>query len=156
MPSGKVHNAVTLLTAFYTATLAPVYLPHTGASGLALIPGCLTGLLVGPDLDVDEGNKSYGIMRELGCIPGTVWKVVWWPYSFIPHRHWLSHMPIISTALRVMWLALITFGFAGQILWLVQEPVFWWYVAGLALADAHHWFLDTVVKSDGRRYVRHY
>jgi uncharacterized metal-binding protein len=148
MPDGKVHNAVTWLTAGYIVILSPLYLPHTGPEALFMVPGCLTGLLVTPDLDVDYGTESaYLIKKNLGHMIMLAWLSFWWPYSRIfPHRHWGSHVPVISTFIRMGYICLFTLGYFGTVIWLVQQWGFWYWFLGLCLADFHHWFMDVVTR----------
>lgn len=153
MPSGAVHNGVTLLTAVNTAALALLYLPLTGVEGLAMVPGSLTALLVNPDLDVDGGNISYKTARRYGV--EFIWRTFWFPYSrALPHRHWLSHMPVLSTFIRLVYIFWLPLLLSGRVLEILQHPLVKWYFVGLCIADFHHWFLDLVVKERGRRVYK--
>jgi uncharacterized metal-binding protein len=124
-----------------------------------LTGGCLAGVLLTPDLDVDNPVHSHAIVdRRIGCLPGLIWRVLWYPYAkSIPHRHWLSHAPIIGTLLRVMYIALPTWA----VLTLLGYPKIWLYLPdcwlgvliGLAVSDALHWAADMGI-SQTKRFFR--
>lgn len=97
--------------------------------------GCVFGIVMSPDLDIN--HSTYGENLLPGCV-GSVWKSWWWLYGFVlPHRHWLSHAPIIGTLVRIVyafwWIALI------DAHWFV---VLWPVWCGLALSDTAHWLMD--------------
>ena len=166
MASGKRHDraCVTLTIGLVAAaSAAPValgfypsarYLAGVAAAGV----GLLSGHLLSPDLDINS-------------IPTDRWRRVglysmWGIYrDLIPyHRHWASHIPVISTALRVLYLSiwiaalcatLVAFaGFWGadisgvlRLKWLALNSEFIaliardWFI-GLCVADFGHWVLD--------------
>ena len=64
------------------------------------------GIFVTPDHDVDSGNISfYYIRRYLGSAAEFIWYRAWMPYAVsYKHRSPLTHWPIISTALRMVYL----------------------------------------------------
>lgn len=142
MTTGRNHNLITLGASAALYLLAPY--PHT--ERIALGAGCLAGILITPDLDVDGLVASHGVMRSsLGALPGFLWRLLWLPYSYlIPHRHWLSHAPIIGTAGRLAYMA----GLAWLVMRLLSIPIpplpYWsiYAVAGLAVSDALHWLAD--------------
>jgi uncharacterized metal-binding protein len=56
----------------------------------------LGGLYLSPDLDLKSLPwKRWGILR-----------IIWLPYQRIPHRHWLSHAPIVGSIGRLLYLGL--------------------------------------------------
>ena len=156
MSSGRTHAAVTMISSAGCAYL--LYrqgLPSSQA--LAFCMGGLAGLLVNPDLDVDNGSISQRVVRHsTGCLESTAWSFLWVPYAIlIPHRSPLSHWPILGTTLRLVYLALIF-----HLLWLglhytlglaplathtgpLSLPV-WALPAylGLCLSDSMHYFFD--------------
>jgi uncharacterized metal-binding protein len=149
MPDGRTHTSVTVLTSIY----ASVFLLDRVTSGsfplesTAVIVGCLSGVVLTPDLDVDGGNVGFSIIRRrAGSLPAFLWRAYWFPYSrLIPHRHWVSHLPLVSTAIRLTYL----------FWWIPLVPVtswlwtaFLWFAVGLALADFNHAFLDFVRPDD--------
>jgi uncharacterized metal-binding protein len=163
MPDGTTHSLATLLLAG-TVGLGSYHLhlldqPHA----IAMAGGCLAGLLLTPDLDVDTGSDSDDWIRRLfGRGPAIVWWILWRPYSYlIPHRSPLSHFPIVGTVIRLGYVSLI----AWVTVWLLdllvtlQIPAIrsipWWFplgFTGLALADLGHWILDNTIKGQQRRF----
>lgn len=104
---------------------------------LSAIGGLIFGYLNGPDLDqptttINETEVAVDIykwLRKRKCpyyIANFIKqsmiiskKIFWYPYSFIPHRHWLSHSHVISTALRelyfmAMWVIIINIFYTLQ------------------------------------------
>jgi uncharacterized metal-binding protein len=147
MPDGKTHAAITTIAAaglYGAGTL--LGLPD--GVPLALAGGCMVGLLITPDLDVNDRIYAHHLLRrEAGRLPALAWKTFWLPYSrLVPHRHWLSHAPFIGTSLRLgylvllAWLLLALFGHP----WPWQELPAWapWAVWGLVVSDALHWAAD--------------
>ena len=98
MPSGKTHDAITLLLA------APTFAAAWGATRsvpLAVVAtaGMLFGgLMFGPDLDIlSRQYARWGLFRFL-----------WWPYRVIfRHRSRWSHGIIFGTLIRVVYFALM-------------------------------------------------
>ncbi|HEY0005987.1 MAG TPA: metal-binding protein [Pyrinomonadaceae bacterium] len=94
MPSGKTHDAVTVILA------APTFLlgwSLTGSLALAiLVTGAmlLGGFMFGPDLDIQSRQYTrWGIFRLL-----------WLPYRVVfKHRSRLSHGIIFGTLIRVIY-----------------------------------------------------
>lgn len=156
MPSGRTHAAITTLAAagLFCAGFA-TWQPLT--VNLALAGGCLAGVLITPDLDSDEPVLSnYLIRREAGRLPSLLWQAVWLPYArVLPHRHWLSHAPVIGTALRlaylsgIAWLGLALLGRGFSWGWL---PDWWpWALGGLTVSDTLHWAVDRITTRTRRR-----
>lgn len=148
MPSGRIHSTATVMLA-----AAGVYLSlrsgSPAAQTIALSAGVLTGLVLTPDLDVDEGCTSTRIIRQtFGRFAARLWYLFWLPYSLaIPHRSSLSHFPILGTAIRLGYVAalpLLVYFLAGLPFRLPPLPVETaWAAAGLALADLLHFLMDT-------------
>lgn len=143
MPAGRVHTTSTLLLGVALLLPAPWYVDRLGAEAVALVPGCIAGILLSPDLDVDRGNVSHRKMGDLAKEIGWIWRVFWWPYAkAIRHRHWLSHGYIAGTAIRLFYIWLFT----GMYYWLpaswVTSPWVWWWVAGLVASDCLHTAMD--------------
>ena len=156
MSSGRTHAAVTMISSVGIA-----YLLHdqglNSSQALAFCIGGLTGLLVNPDLDVDNGSISQRVVRKsTGCLISAAWSFLWVPYALImPHRSVFSHWPILGTVLRLAYLVLVyhliwlglhhTLGLApvathtGPLLLPVWAlPAF----IGLSMTDALHWMFD--------------
>jgi len=141
------------------STVAAVGLYWLGArAGLsetanqAVAAGCILGILITPDLDVDRPVRSHFVVfRRFGPAIAVVWRLVWLPYGLaIRHRSWVSHMPIAGTLIRsayflciasiLVWAAGRFGGFA-----LPTEGIpalIPWALIGLAASDALHWAAD--------------
>jgi uncharacterized metal-binding protein len=105
MSDGKVHAAATIglslgvLTGYSLGYLTddPVLIGVT-------VLGVGTGVFIGPDQDVDNGNISNYYVRKLFIIDW-FWSAFWNPYRLaFKHRGFWSHSPIISTLLRLFYL----------------------------------------------------
>lgn len=153
MPSGKVHSFTTIVLSGLSGFVAY----HQGyplVDIAAVAGGCLAGVLLTPDLDVNRGSISNKYARRIGCVFGAVWAVIWKPYSLlIPHRSPLSHFPILGTAIRLaymaglIWLVMTPFHLAGVIR-LPALPTWWPYAfAGLALSDTVHFVMDKLFRN---------
>lgn len=133
MASGRAHDHGAILCAIAWAV--------AGHKFAAL--GALAGLMLSPDQDLFRcnANRRWGIVR-----------FIWWPYSqAIPHRHWLSHGPVIGTLTRYTYLrciiaiAWLLFDRAAPVEQIWQfypwEPLF---LCGLASADILHLLADRI------------
>ena len=140
MASGKNHDRSILLT-------TPVILAAAIASGhaevglIATASYYLGGLYLSPDLDlVSRPFKRWGLLRWL-----------WLPYQrLIPrHRHWLSHGPVIGSAVRLVYLAawlsplLVLFPGLQRVQWVgVTLPNVVGFLVGVELSALNHLLLD--------------
>ena len=100
------------------------------ARDLLLAPSCLLGLWLSPDLDlIDPRGLPGKFLEMLGVVDDYK--------DFIPHRHKLSHTPVLGTAIRLLFLLPL----AG-LLWMVGSSLPLWAMArvfvGLSLADSLH------------------
>lgn len=145
MPSGRTHLGFTaglilVETGLFLSTHHPDLIP--------LIAGTSVGLIVTPDLDLAEnGMISHGMIRKYGgAILEGLWYGVWYPYGkLISHRSWVSHAPIISTVIRVLYLLLIlspVIYYYRDLLYLVPPREAFTMFMGLAIADLLHITLD--------------
>lgn len=140
MSSGKRHARMSLAL---SVPLAMVVYAKTHNIKLAVSAGVgcgVIGQLVTPDLDQPSLTRSEWLVIKRVPILGWLW-VAYWSilYARIPHRHWLSHAPIIGTAGRVTYMAvpLLILG--------VSIPVNAWTVGGvigLGVSDLVHWVMD--------------
>lgn len=156
MPSGKVHTAMTIATA--SGVIAPYAVVNLGGDPYLYIAGCLAGILLTPDHDVDAGNISHSIIRKVSTVSEKIWKYFWLPYALaIPHRGTLSHFPFIGTLARLGYLmaGINLIGFIGWgIVSLVgidtmSHFIWWWnwsFFFGLAHSDIVHWAADLTIK----------
>ncbi len=98
MPSGKTHDAITLLIA--VPTLAATW-GVTGSLPLAITTTCATlfgGFMFGPDLDIlSRQYTRWGVFR-----------FIWWPYrTMFRHRSRWSHGIIFGTLIRIVYFAFV-------------------------------------------------
>lgn len=167
MSSGVTHATISVAAAPLAFVLA---LEVTGSPSLALCAaaGCgLLGILLTPDLDQETTgwaeNKLLRNRNLLVAMIGAAHALIWYPYAkLIPHRHFLSHFPVVGTALRLGYL----FAACAVLYWFAVEVFGWtiplpelslaiYYgtptVCGLALSDALHWITDIISSAYKRR-----
>lgn len=150
MPSGKVHSALTLSVA--SGVLAPHFIWMTGGDPFKYLAGCLCGVLVMPDMDVDAGNISDTYIRKVFPPAQKIWRTFWFPYAkLVPHRHFISHFPFVGTLLRIGYIFLIVnlfvwivnlFNNTVSFIWLWD----WAFVFGLCHVDIIHFVVDQTIK----------
>jgi uncharacterized metal-binding protein len=175
MPSGKVHDRITVVGAA-AAGAAWFYLaPPSSPTMEAIVPGVslvsmtlFSGLMLSPDLDLHSS-----IYNRWGPL-----KFIWLPYQkLIPHRSPLSHSYLLGPLLRVVyflftgWLLLrlgtfiaaqfttinrgdLTRQYTDGLLWLWKaHPLSVQYAAaGLILGTFLHVAADTIVTGFKRRF----
>ena len=94
MPSGRTHDAVTVLLALPAGAAAFAATADFRLSLIVVIAFLFGGLMFGPDLDT--GSTQYSRWRVL--------KFLWFPYrNFFKHRSRWSHGLIFGTLLRVVY-----------------------------------------------------
>ena len=171
MPSGKVHDKITIAAA---AVSVPVWwycaaTPRDPSVGAVLIGSLLfSGLLISPDLDLNSSiYKRWGPLRFL-----------WWPYQkAVPHRSWVSHSYVFGPLLRTAYLLAVVYGVLRIGLWTVraifpldrnalsrqwlhtllhlprEHPAhFYMLLLGLLLGAGLHCVADTVWSAAKRRF----
>ena len=145
MPSGLVHARTSAILSVPACALALGATNNSLAAGLACAAGCLSGILLTPDLDQESISSSeYWLIKwTLGI--GFLWTMLWYPYARLcKHRSAISHFPFLGTAGRLLYLGLFV-ALALQLGW--QPPSFpldlaLWALAGLVLSDSAHWAMD--------------
>jgi uncharacterized metal-binding protein len=159
MASGTEHTVTSVAAAAPLAVSVPLIAYGTGAdvgtalvAGAATAAGCLAGVALSPDLDQETLTKSEWIIVKWLPTLGWVWPALWDLYArLLPHRHALSHLPVVGTAGRLgylwAWWALIRFALAQTTgvratLPAVPAGVLALTVAGLLLSDTLHWLMD--------------
>lgn len=147
MPNGNTHTAATIALAVGLGSVAY----YNGYPAVPLTAGILAGLVLTPDLDVAGGSISnYHMQRAGGCLVGAVWSLIWAPYSrLLHHRSIWSHLPILSTAIRLGYLAIIPAVLIYlRIVPMPSLPGWWiWPVMGLALSDCLHYLMDKTMRN---------
>lgn len=152
MSSGYVHARATIVLAPLIASLAYISVNNIDLA-LQLGLGCLIGVFLTPDLDIDRVRiLSSSVMGKVG----NIWRTYWYVYSrWLPHRSFLSHFPIVGTLVRLAYLGLLPLTinlfcyYSGNESYNLQEVVgfVWdmrWIVAGLTIADLLHYLMDIV------------
>lgn len=151
MSSGAEHAKASVACAI---ALVPLVGPIAGpVAALAAAAGSLLGIALSPDLDQEGLNRfEHKLVRAtLGL--GYLWVMVWYPYArYIPHRGWLSHAPVVGTAIRVVYLGtvlgvgMVLAGLWPYYLGLLQTELasqtLGWIIAGLVVSDIAHWVMD--------------
>lgn len=97
--------------------------------------GAFCGVILTPDLDVDDGTISEHFVRSVSNIAQKVWWIYWYPYRRImKHRSFLSHFPVVSTLIRVVY----AFWWVYALGWSLPPA----FINGLVAVDAIHYFMD--------------
>lgn len=156
MSSGFVHSKASLMLA---AGFSVGALVSQDPKILVCTLGALTGIMLSPDLDVDNGNISEKIIKQkVGWFGARLWKWFWSGYSgSFKHGQFGSHFPVFSTAIRLayiyFWVLLpfysINYFFLGNY-FNTSGDLDWWartifnpfFLYGLCSADTIHFFLD--------------
>lgn len=156
MPSGRIHGQDSIILAAQAVGLTVMQGGDLRVA-LSVATGSVLGLFLSPDLDQDGRTSSELILIRRIPVIGHAFFMFWYPYAvLIPHRHFLSHAPVISTAGRLLYialfwvavlLALVLLGVDVQTSVLTRRAVgLWpwarWILVGLALSDSMHWLRD--------------
>jgi uncharacterized metal-binding protein len=117
MPSGKIHDQITVVGAIVIAPVWYIFAPAPTnlTAGLCLVGATLfSGLMLSPDLDLNSSIYSrWGPFRYL-----------WWPYQkAIPHRSKLSHSYLLGPALRVLYFLLVAWLLLRTGTWIAAQFV---------------------------------
>ena len=141
MPSGKIHSQDSIALAALTLAL-PFVTDLPFSISIPVAAGCVSGIILSPDLDQEGKTHSENVIFRMLKPLGVVFFLYWYTYAVImPHRHFLSHFPVVGTLGRLMYLAPLWW----LLFWRVGLDVpGWgvWWVAGLMLSDAVHWARD--------------
>lgn len=148
MSSGADHaRATTILTPIVGTAVA--YFTQNLALGTLAAIGCYTGVVLSPDLDLKQITRSERIIMNKSRLLGFLFRAYWQPYgNSVPHRHIVSHMPIISTIGRIIYALAFPFilslflGFTPQLLAVLLTPYFLVFVLGLIVSDTAHAIMD--------------
>ena len=124
MASGRRHDQATWLLALPFGALCWPWLGLSGAA-VASFSFVFGGLLLSPDLDTrSNASRRWGPLTLL-----------WWPYRrLLSHRSLLSHAPLLGTAGRLLYLALL-----WSVLCLLGRPLGTPAPAGLLEAVQRLW-----------------
>lgn len=153
MPGGKVHTALTVAT--MSGVIAPYAIVQLNGDPWLYVAGCVTGLLITPDLDINNGNISDTFIRRVSPVAQWLWRLFWTPYALIlPHRSTFSHFPFIGTLLRIGYIFLLLNLFSLLFFLILRmfntaHPIWIWnwsFFFGLAHVDIIHWWADNTIK----------
>lgn len=155
---GKVHNWTSVVLSVPTG-IATGIAASDPVVGLGALLGCLLGMILTPDLDqVAISFSEWGMVKKLGPL-GFFWMGLWYFYArAIPHRSPLSHLPILGTAIRVVYTASLlvaAWAILGRPI-LPPMPVWGWAFLlggfeGLVVSDTGHFLLDLLPKRKKRK-----
>lgn len=153
MASGQTHAKVAGVVGTTLVGIA-IYVAGNGytQAAIGLIIGAIGGLLITPDIDHwVRTHEEYRVYRYLGSLAGKLWQSYWSPYAtFIPHRHWLSHLPGIGTALRIFYLSIpvwIGWYWFGWII-PIEPDLYWAAFIAWTVQDTFHWIFDGFGRKD--------
>jgi uncharacterized metal-binding protein len=140
-----------------SGVIAPYLIVQLNGNPYFYIIGNLVGLLVTPDLDLNNDNYSHYIIRKAFYPAYWIWRLFWKPYSLlISHRSPISHFPFVGTLFRIGYIFLLLnlfrwlFFLFGNIFNDTVSFVWFWnwsLVLGLCHVDALHYFADITIKS---------
>src|SRR5262245_36529571 len=104
MPNARTHDAITFAIIPITFLAAEMYWGDHATSAIATGAMLFSGLMFGPDLDLN--SKPY---RRWGPL-----KFLWKPYQVaLPHRSRLSPGPIFGTFIRIVYFLIVSSLFAA-------------------------------------------
>lgn len=155
MASGREHNLASTVVSAPLGLGIGLILYGEGAplsvatrAGMSASAGCLAGILLTPDLDILTMTKSEWLVVRWLPVIGWLWLAIWDLYArLLPHRNALSHLPILGTTGRMLYLG----GFAYGLWLLMRQPalpslppseVLICGLIGLLVSDSFHWLMD--------------
>jgi uncharacterized metal-binding protein len=113
MPSGKVHDRITVATAALSLPAFALLFPHQAPAAFAagVVGYVFGGLWMSDDLDTHSvAYRRWGPFRFL-----------WYPYQkMVPHRHWISHGIGVGPLIRVLYFTIAAWLLARVALWVVN------------------------------------
>jgi uncharacterized metal-binding protein len=94
MPSGRTHDAITILLAPVACGAAYMATRESAIAAVVAVAFVFGGLMFGPDLDtVSRQYSRWSVLRFL-----------WYPYrAFFPHRSRFTHGLLFGALLRVIY-----------------------------------------------------
>jgi len=109
MPNARAHDTITYAIIPFTFLAAEIYWGNLATSAIATVAMLFSGLMFGPDLDLD--SKPY---RRWGPL-----KFLWKPYQVaLPHRSKFSHGPILGTVIRIVYFLIVFSVFTATVLYI--------------------------------------
>jgi uncharacterized metal-binding protein len=146
MPSGKTHDAITIILAVPAFVVAYAVTKSFSAATVVAVAFVFGGVMFGPDLDTVSRQYSRWL----------IFRFIWYPYRrFFKHRSRFSHGLILGALGRVVYFmgVLTTFAFAavcvyaayrgGKVPNLIDFAGVWQSIGALTRADLGEYFLVT-------------
>ena len=142
MASGKRHARSTKRNLFWllpSSTLLALLEPS--ALGLGL--GSILGHLITPDIDHHKFTYEENRIYRFSKILGTIWWLYWKPYEKIFAHRGISHVKVIGTLTRFLYLLWYPL-FVDPAIWTDSVSwVFWmWVFVAWVVQDSAHLRLD--------------
>ena len=106
MADGKTHSKfgkATIVLSGATAGLIVTYFNNQELAG-GIVIGSILGWLMPPDLDLQQRTYDEHRMLQLNPFLGMAWIGFWASYGQVFKHRGISHMPIVGTATRIVWL----------------------------------------------------
>lgn len=116
--------------------------------------GGYLGRCISPDVDIDHATYQDFFVEFVEPYAHKIWYFMWLPYrKLVPHRHWISHTPVISSLIRVFYLIfpcfLISFFIPEFKIFLNLLVEYWdfsfYFLVGLMWADIIHITMDFIL-----------
>jgi uncharacterized metal-binding protein len=150
MSSGIVHGRATKAISPFVFVIVFICTNDFILATYGLI-GCLLGLFIEPDLDVDHTTMSERRIQDVSFLLGRIYYFIWLPYAkLLPHRSFLSHTPVLSTSIRYIYISAwvlavpLLLGFWPIIRTFVleyQDELVWLFI-GTCVSDTMHFIFD--------------
>lgn len=169
MSSGIVHTKASLMlaTGFGIGGILSL-----NPSMLQPVVGALIGVIITPDLDVDNGFIGDAHIRRFSYWLEKIWDLIWLYYrKSLKHGGPLSHFPVISTFGRIVYLYFVVIVVPHTIIYFAFKPnwdlnwVFeaywlnildcWKIIIGMIGSDIIHWALDVLTTEHTGGTERH-
>lgn len=152
MASGATHTFASIAASVPVAAGA-AYITRDIGLGLLAGAGCMSGVVLSPDLDIEHKTASERVLWGLSPIIGLPFELAFMPYAWaFPHRSPISHWPVLGTLGRLAYLVvlLVILQLHLRRLGLEFDALFWTrypraafaWAAGLAVSDGLHWVMD--------------
>jgi uncharacterized metal-binding protein len=114
MPNAQTHDTITYALTPFTFLGAELWWENHFISALATVAMLFSGLMFGPDLDLN--SKPYQRWGPL--------KFIWKPYqAALPHRSKFSHGPMLGTIIRIVYFLLIFSALTATVLYVRHQYV---------------------------------
>lgn len=112
--NGKQHKIANIYAGGVMVTTTQLVFQNIDLT-IAAVIGSTVGTVVTPDLDLVVPSNFFSKLPIINFF----WMCMWWPYKkLVRHRSWVSHSPLVSTILRLLYMwfyfSLFLFAFGGD------------------------------------------